>query len=266
MFVSLLSTGYDTSSTQRRRGTQRKTQRGIAPETVVTSIISHHDAALDSSLVYRRGGCLPGDWRRAVPRRRRTRSAICWAAAGAPSTRRLTPQPAGSLTGRVLAGGQPVAGATVVVAERTGAPHAGQTDAAGRYRIAGIPPGQYVPAAVARGLRGIDLDGLPGHPRAGHPRAGRRDRGARPGTPPQDPRGPAGEPRGGGEPPHDAQLHGDLALPRGRGGPGAGIRLRPRRADGRHAAPLSAACRRAGASAFRWSSSSIRRRWRTGRR
>jgi acetyl esterase/lipase len=72
----------------------------------------------------------------------------------------LAPQPASSLAGRVLAGGQPVAGATVVVAERTGAPHAARTDAAGRYRIDGLPPGQYVPAAVAAGYEESPLTGL----------------------------------------------------------------------------------------------------------
>ncbi|MCX6047225.1 MAG: carboxypeptidase regulatory-like domain-containing protein [Chloroflexi bacterium] len=63
-----------------------------------------------------------------------------------------TPAPAlptGVLTGLVLDTGLPVAGATVLVAERTGAPHAAQTDAQGRYRIEHIPPGEYVPAAVA---------------------------------------------------------------------------------------------------------------------
>jgi acetyl esterase/lipase len=57
--------------------------------------------------------------------------------------------PGGVLTGRVLSNGAPVAGATVLVAERTGIPHAAQTDAQGRYRIENIPPGEYVPAAVA---------------------------------------------------------------------------------------------------------------------
>ncbi len=47
----------------------------------------------------------------------------------------------GVLTGLVLDGSTPVAGATVLVAERTGTPHAAQTDAQGRYRIENIPPG-----------------------------------------------------------------------------------------------------------------------------
>ena len=57
----------------------------------------------------------------------------------------------GAITGQLLADGVPLAGATVIVAERTGAPHTAQTDAAGRYTIAGVPPGQYVPAAIAPG-------------------------------------------------------------------------------------------------------------------
>lgn len=56
----------------------------------------------------------------------------------------------GALTGRVInPAGEPIEGATVVVATRTGVPHAGQTDAEGYFVIQGIPPGQYVPAAVA---------------------------------------------------------------------------------------------------------------------
>ena len=64
----------------------------------------------------------------------------------------LTPAPVtatGDVTGLVLADGRPLAGATVIVAERTGTPHTAQTDATGRYRLRGVPPGQYVPAAVA---------------------------------------------------------------------------------------------------------------------
>ncbi|GIV77325.1 MAG: hypothetical protein KatS3mg050_1719 [Litorilinea sp.] len=59
--------------------------------------------------------------------------------------------PVGSLEGIVTSGGRPLAGATVLVAERLGRPHAAQTDAAGRFRLDGIPVGQYVPAAVAPG-------------------------------------------------------------------------------------------------------------------
>ncbi len=59
--------------------------------------------------------------------------------------------PRGSVTGSVHHAGTPIAGATVVFAERNGTPHAGVSDEAGRYRIDDIPAGQYVPAAVAPG-------------------------------------------------------------------------------------------------------------------
>lgn len=59
--------------------------------------------------------------------------------------------PTGSLTGTVVGDEGPIAGASVVVAERTGRPHAAVTDDKGRYRIAGVPVGQYVPAAIAPG-------------------------------------------------------------------------------------------------------------------
>ena len=57
----------------------------------------------------------------------------------------------GALTGSVAYRGAPVEGASVVVAERYGTPHAAYTDAQGHYRIDGIPPGQYVAAVVAPG-------------------------------------------------------------------------------------------------------------------
>ncbi|NJN83296.1 MAG: hypothetical protein HC802_14105 [Caldilineaceae bacterium] len=61
--------------------------------------------------------------------------------------------PPGALQGQVLHEGQPVTNAVVVVAERDGTPHTARTDSSGRYQIDGIPPGQYVPAAV-----GADYD------------------------------------------------------------------------------------------------------------
>lgn len=72
-------------------------------------------------------------------------------------TGRLQPTPAnaprGALIGTVVdEQQQPIAGATVVVAERTGVPYVGYTDADGRYRIDDIPVGQYAPAAVAPGF------------------------------------------------------------------------------------------------------------------
>ena len=66
------------------------------------------------------------------------------------STRDLPP---GAIEGRVLAGGEPLAGAAVLVAERTGEPHVAHTGADGRYRIEGVPADGYVVAAVAPGYR-----------------------------------------------------------------------------------------------------------------
>lgn len=66
----------------------------------------------------------------------------------------LAPRPAsgtGVLEGMVSAGGRTRAGVTVLVAEADGTPHAAQTDAQGRYRIEGVPPGVYAPAAVTPG-------------------------------------------------------------------------------------------------------------------
>lgn len=74
--------------------------------------------------------------------------------------------PPGALTGRITdRQGQPVAGATILVAQADGAPHRATTDAAGAYRIDGIPPGQYVPAAVAPGYAEAALAGLFGIPK-----------------------------------------------------------------------------------------------------
>lgn len=60
--------------------------------------------------------------------------------------------PTGSLSGTVVnPAGEAIEGATVLVASRVGTPYATQTDAEGHFSITGIPPGQYVPAAVAPG-------------------------------------------------------------------------------------------------------------------
>lgn len=59
------------------------------------------------------------------------------------------PMARGSVQGVVLYNEAPLAGATVVLAERNGRPHSAQTDAQGRYRIDGAPPGQYSLAAIA---------------------------------------------------------------------------------------------------------------------
>lgn len=81
--------------------------------------------------------------------------------------------PGGSLSGTVRdPNGQPIFGATVLVAERNGNPHAARTDAQGRYRIDGIPPGQYTPAAVAPGYQETVAETGLGFPRLVTIRAG----------------------------------------------------------------------------------------------
>ena len=45
----------------------------------------------------------------------------------------------GSLSGQVLFAGEPVAGASVLIATRTGTPYAARTDGSGHYRIDNIP-------------------------------------------------------------------------------------------------------------------------------
>lgn len=60
--------------------------------------------------------------------------------------------PRGALQGVVRSvTGAPIAGATVLVAERDGTPHAAESDAQGRYTIADVPVGSYVPVAGAPG-------------------------------------------------------------------------------------------------------------------
>jgi len=68
--------------------------------------------------------------------------------------------PRGSLAGLVTdESGQPLPGATVVVAERRGTPHTAVSDAHGRYLVTELPPGRYVPAAVAPGFsEGATID------------------------------------------------------------------------------------------------------------
>ena len=65
----------------------------------------------------------------------------------------------GSLSGHVLYAGEPVEGASVIVATRTGTPYAARTDESGYYRIDNIPAGRYVPAAVAPGFEETALSG-----------------------------------------------------------------------------------------------------------
>ena len=70
----------------------------------------------------------------------------------------------GSLSGQVLFAGEPVQDASVLVATRTGTPFSARTDASGHYRIDDIPPGQYVPAAVAPDFEETALSGAFGLP------------------------------------------------------------------------------------------------------
>jgi hypothetical protein len=64
----------------------------------------------------------------------------------------------GSVAGTVRdAGGEPVAGALVLIASPLGQTYTAESDAAGRYQISDVPPGRYVPVA---GKRGYD-DALP---------------------------------------------------------------------------------------------------------
>lgn len=66
---------------------------------------------------------------------------------------RFTP-PLAVLSGSVvtMAGSRPVAGATVVVRDSAGAERTATTDAAGVWRIAGLPPGAYHLVVSARGM------------------------------------------------------------------------------------------------------------------
>lgn len=73
-------------------------------------------------------------------------------------------EPRGAIEGRVLADDAPLAGATVLVAERTGAPHTAITDAAGHYRIEGIPADEYAVAAVAPKYAEGMIEGVGGAP------------------------------------------------------------------------------------------------------
>ncbi len=77
-----------------------------------------------------------------------------------------TPQgPSGTLTGQVrTVDGRAVAGATVLVAERTSRVHSAQSDATGQYTITQIPPGRYVPAALAPGFEERTLQTKLGNP------------------------------------------------------------------------------------------------------
>ena len=61
-------------------------------------------------------------------------------------------EPPGSITGTVRdEDGNPVPGSTVLVASPLGHRYTAETDARGRYQIADVPPGRYVPVAGKRG-------------------------------------------------------------------------------------------------------------------
>lgn len=72
----------------------------------------------------------------------------------------------GTLQGQVLHGDEPVPRAVVLVAEPEGTPHVTRTDAAGSFVLSGIPPGSYVPIAVAHGFDDDILRNAIGMPRA----------------------------------------------------------------------------------------------------
>ena len=88
--------------------------------------------------------------------------------------------PKGSLSGQVLFAGEPVAGAAVLVATRTGTPYAARTDDSGYYRIDDIPPGQYVPASIAPTFAETALSGAFGLPYPVTVRAGETAHAVRP--------------------------------------------------------------------------------------
>lgn len=73
--------------------------------------------------------------------------------------------PGGTLRGVVYAQGNPVAGATVLVAGRNAHTHITTSGADGTYVLQGVPPGRYVPAAVAPGYAETKLQQPLGTPR-----------------------------------------------------------------------------------------------------
>jgi dipeptidyl aminopeptidase/acylaminoacyl peptidase len=73
-------------------------------------------------------------------------------------------QPRGAIEGVVLAGDQPLPGAVVLVAERTGQAHTALSDDTGHYRIEDVPADFYVVAAVAPGYSEAALHNAWGAP------------------------------------------------------------------------------------------------------
>lgn len=76
-------------------------------------------------------------------------------------------EPPGAIEGTLTEDGAPLPDARVVVAEVDGTPHTAVSDVAGRYRIEGLPPGWYVPAAVAPGLAETEIAGWVGRVESG---------------------------------------------------------------------------------------------------
>ncbi len=107
-------------------------------------------------LLFFAGGCAPSDETNVI-------GYLLERQMGGPFDQGVGEEPA-TLTGQVAYLGEPVAGVSVVVARRTGVPYSAVTDAQGRYRIEGIPPGQYVPAAVGPGFDETALSGIGGVP------------------------------------------------------------------------------------------------------
>ncbi|MGN6698209.1 MAG: carboxypeptidase regulatory-like domain-containing protein [Thermomicrobiales bacterium] len=76
---------------------------------------------------------------------------------------RATRHAPGAFAGMVRAAdGRPLAGASVVVAGADGQPYSAVSDAAGRYQLAGMPAGNYLPLAVAPGYQQGAVRGLGG--------------------------------------------------------------------------------------------------------
>lgn len=116
----------------------------IRLEIVIRKFLRPIYHALLCALLFAFSGCAPSP----------QRNVIAYLIAEQFGTTNLPPssEPPGSLAGTIEAGGAPVAGATVLVAGRNGIPYTAISDAAGRYQIENVPPGQYVPAAVAPGF------------------------------------------------------------------------------------------------------------------
>jgi hypothetical protein len=89
------------------------------------------------------------------------RATVFWR--GAFGDERVVRHAPGAFAGIVRAAdGQPLAGASVVVADAGGQPYSAVSDAAGRYRLAGVPAGNYLPLAVAPGYQQGAVAGLGG--------------------------------------------------------------------------------------------------------